>query len=175
MPKEDRGRRWGALLARAAVIALLALSSACATIDFDAPKPESYAFTDTADTLLGRRGGEFDLGAPGTSGFKMIIDGVDARGSSSSYGAIYITDNATVASDAMVITVSGDPFRVTYPNGGETLTGGVFFPTGGYISDPQLATHNLRRAAAARRRRASGCSRSPPSAPTARPRRPMRG
>ena len=35
------------------------------------------------------------------------------------------------------------------PNG-ERVTGGVFFPTGGYISDPQLATHNLQRAAEAR-------------------------
>lgn len=28
----------------------------------------------------------------------------------------------------------------------EPLSGGVFFPSGGYISDPQLATHNLQRA-----------------------------
>lgn len=34
------------------------------------------------------------------------------------------------------------------PNGG-ALQGGVFFPTAGYISDPQLATHNLQRAAEA--------------------------
>jgi sarcosine oxidase subunit beta len=34
------------------------------------------------------------------------------------------------------------------PNDGR-MTGGVFFPTGGYISDPQLATHNLQRAAEA--------------------------
>ncbi len=32
---------------------------------------------------------------------------------------------------------------------GSELTGGVFFPTAGYISDPQLATHNLQRAAEA--------------------------
>ncbi len=31
-------------------------------------------------------------------------------------------------------------------NGGE-IEGGVFFPTAGYINDPQLATHNLQRAA----------------------------
>jgi len=31
------------------------------------------------------------------------------------------------------------------PTGGE-LSGGVYFPTAGYISDPQLATHNLQRA-----------------------------
>lgn len=35
------------------------------------------------------------------------------------------------------------------PTGGE-LEGAVFFPTAGYISDPQLATHNLQRAAEAR-------------------------
>ena len=34
------------------------------------------------------------------------------------------------------------------PNDGR-ISGGVFFPTGGYISDPQLATHNLQRAAEA--------------------------
>ncbi|MDH3740578.1 MAG: FAD-binding oxidoreductase [Hyphomicrobiales bacterium] len=35
------------------------------------------------------------------------------------------------------------------PSGGE-LSGGVYFPTAGYISDPQLATHNLQRAAEAK-------------------------
>ncbi len=34
------------------------------------------------------------------------------------------------------------------PTGG-TVEGAVFFPTAGYISDPQLATHNLQRAAEA--------------------------
>ncbi len=32
------------------------------------------------------------------------------------------------------------------PSGGE-ISGAVFFPTGGYVTDPQLATHNLQRAA----------------------------
>ncbi len=32
---------------------------------------------------------------------------------------------------------------------GENLTSGVFFPTAGYVTDPQLATHNLQRAAEA--------------------------
>ena len=32
---------------------------------------------------------------------------------------------------------------------GDDIAGGVFFPQGGYISDPQLATHNLQRAAEA--------------------------
>jgi len=34
-------------------------------------------------------------------------------------------------------------------NDGTELAGGVFFPCAGYISDPQLATHNLQRAAEA--------------------------
>ncbi len=34
------------------------------------------------------------------------------------------------------------------PTGGE-IQGAVFFPTGGYVTDPQLATHNLQRAAEA--------------------------
>ena len=35
------------------------------------------------------------------------------------------------------------------PSGGE-LAGGVFWPTAGYVSDPQLSTHNLQRAAEAK-------------------------
>ncbi|MGI9333826.1 MAG: NAD(P)/FAD-dependent oxidoreductase [Gammaproteobacteria bacterium] len=35
------------------------------------------------------------------------------------------------------------------PNG-ERVRGGVFFPTAGYVTDPQLASHNLRRAAEAK-------------------------
>jgi len=33
---------------------------------------------------------------------------------------------------------------------GETLTGAVFFPCGGYINDPQLSVHNVQRAAEAK-------------------------
>ena len=40
-----------------------------------------------------------------------------------------------------------DP-RFGEPSGGE-VAGAVFFPNAGYISDPQLATHNLQRAAEA--------------------------
>ena len=35
------------------------------------------------------------------------------------------------------------------PNG-KTLAGGVFFPGGGYINDPQLSVHNVQRAAEAK-------------------------
>ncbi len=81
-PKSGRpGAGWlTAVLARGVVAALLVLSGACATIDFDAPKSETYAPTDTADTILGQRVREYDIGEPGTSGFNMVIDGVDALG-----------------------------------------------------------------------------------------------
>ena len=43
------------------------------------------------------------------------------------------------------------PKRMDHDSFGETngsdVEGGVFFPTAGYISDPQLSTHNLQRAA----------------------------
>ena len=39
--------------------------------------------------------------------------------------------------------------RFGEPSGGE-LEGAVFWPNGGYVSDPQLATHNLQRAAEAK-------------------------
>ena len=39
--------------------------------------------------------------------------------------------------------------RFGEPSGGE-LAGGVFWPTAGYITDPQLSTHNLQRAAEAK-------------------------
>ena len=80
MPQRYGRSTWGTLLANSALLVTLALSSACATIDFDAPKAASYAFTDTADTLLAERTSEFDIGEPGTSGFKMIIDGIEALG-----------------------------------------------------------------------------------------------
>ena len=42
-----------------------------------------------------------------------------------------------------------DDERFGEPSGGE-IDGAVFWPTGGYVSDPQLATHNLQRAAEAK-------------------------
>ena len=42
-----------------------------------------------------------------------------------------------------------DDERFGEPSGGE-IEGAVFWPAGGYVSDPQLATHNLQRAAEAK-------------------------
>ena len=51
----------------------------CASIDFDYPRSESYALTDTDDTYLGREISDagFDY-PPDQSGFHPLQDGVDA-------------------------------------------------------------------------------------------------
>ena len=70
----------GVILARSAILALLLLTGACATVDFDQPRDASYVIADTDDTHIGRVADEFRRGAPDESGFHMIIDGVDALG-----------------------------------------------------------------------------------------------
>jgi putative cardiolipin synthase len=51
----------------------------CATIDFDYPKSESFALTDTADTHLGRQIADFVAAHPAEeSGFHPVYDGIDS-------------------------------------------------------------------------------------------------
>ena len=54
----------------------------------------------------------------------------------------------TVVLDSFGETKPIDDPKFGQPDG-PPLTGGVFFPDGGYVNDPQLATHNLQRAAEA--------------------------
>ena len=54
----------------------------------------------------------------------------------------------TVVLDSFGETKSIDDPKFGQPDG-PPLSGGVFFPDGGYVNDPQLATHNLQRAAEA--------------------------
>jgi sarcosine oxidase subunit beta len=53
----------------------------------------------------------------------------------------------------VVLDSFGEPKPIDDPSFGQTvgpaLPGGVYFPDGGYVNDPQLATHNLQRAAEA--------------------------
>jgi putative cardiolipin synthase len=65
---------------RLLAIVLLLMTGACATVDFDYPKTESQAVTDTDDTYLGKRVGDFTGENDGKSGFYVIPDGVDAMG-----------------------------------------------------------------------------------------------
>lgn len=55
------------------------LVSACASIDFDYPRTESTALTDTSETLLGRKYAPAVAAHPAdTSGFHTLPDGIDA-------------------------------------------------------------------------------------------------
>jgi len=61
-----------------AATSLLAILGGCATVDFDAPKSESYAVTDTDDTWMGRRASDFIQDRAGQSGFLIVPDAISA-------------------------------------------------------------------------------------------------
>jgi putative cardiolipin synthase len=60
-----------------AVLAVVGLTG-CSTVDFDFPKSESYAFTDTDDTRMGQRSAPLVVEHPGESGFHLQNDGIEA-------------------------------------------------------------------------------------------------
>lgn len=66
------------LFRRCSLIAIIAALYGCATVDFDYPKPESTAPTDTADTYLGKQLEGLDEAHPGKAGFYPMSDGIDA-------------------------------------------------------------------------------------------------
>jgi putative cardiolipin synthase len=58
---------------------LIGLSAGCATIDYDYPRTESHALTDTDDTQLGRLIDPIAAGKPpDESGFLTMLNGIDA-------------------------------------------------------------------------------------------------
>jgi putative cardiolipin synthase len=60
------------------IVPLIALLGACATVDFDYPKPESSALENTGDTIAGKRIAPLVAAHPGESGFYLSYDGIDA-------------------------------------------------------------------------------------------------
>jgi putative cardiolipin synthase len=61
------------------VILALTLLSGCASIDFDYPRTESVAYTDTADSRIARSLANVVPGQPeGHAGFYPLADGIDA-------------------------------------------------------------------------------------------------
>lgn len=59
--------------------ALVALLAGCASIDFDYPRTESKTVVDTEDTYLGSRVTQLSAAKmPGSSGFYLLPDGIDA-------------------------------------------------------------------------------------------------
>ncbi|MGI9260535.1 MAG: phospholipase D-like domain-containing protein, partial [Woeseiaceae bacterium] len=60
------------------VISALAGVAGCASIDFDAPKPESYVLPETNDTYLHSQVRDYVALHPDQAGFYPIYDGVDS-------------------------------------------------------------------------------------------------
>jgi len=62
-----------------ALMLFVAVLSACASIDFDYPRQESFAITDTDDTYIGRYVAELSRGrSENESGFMILSDGADS-------------------------------------------------------------------------------------------------
>ena len=67
------------LLRQLSLIFIVALLAGCASIDFDYPKSETFALTDTADTTLARGiAGFVAQHPPEQSGFYPVSDGIDS-------------------------------------------------------------------------------------------------
>lgn len=65
-------------LRRISLYFILLLAAGCVTIDFDAPKPESYVITETQNTYLAHQVRDHVLLHPGQAGFYPVYDGVDS-------------------------------------------------------------------------------------------------
>jgi len=66
------------LLRKSGFLTVLAVLGGCATIDFDYPRAESNAFTDTGDTQVARFFADSVADNPGQAGFFPLEDGVEA-------------------------------------------------------------------------------------------------
>jgi len=69
------------LLHRTIPVLVASLLGACASVDFDYPKPASSALLDTDDTYLGRELAGLPEQRPGEAGFYPLADGIDALAS----------------------------------------------------------------------------------------------
>ncbi len=70
--------RTATILQFAAALTIFMIAGCAATLPENVERPESYAFTDTADTELGRVRAEEQAAHPGKSGFLLLDDGLDA-------------------------------------------------------------------------------------------------
>jgi len=85
------------------LIGALVFLAGCASVDFDYPKPESHAVTETADTFLGRALEGRAEQHPGQSGFYPIGDGIDALAA-----RLLIAHRAEKTIDAQYYLLSAD-------------------------------------------------------------------
>lgn len=69
------GRHW---LFATLTVSILLPAGGCASLPEDFERPESYAFTDTDDTTLGKASREVRRDHPGQTGFHLLGNGLDA-------------------------------------------------------------------------------------------------
>jgi putative cardiolipin synthase len=70
--------RTGSIATLLAILAALSLVGACATLPENTGRKETFAYTDTRDTLLGREVSMGETAHPGESGFHLLASGLDA-------------------------------------------------------------------------------------------------
>jgi len=85
------------------LVAIIAVLSGCATVDFDYPKPESHAYTDTGDTYLGKQLAGLADQHPGEAGFYPMADGIDALAS-----RLLLAERAERTLDAQYYLIKND-------------------------------------------------------------------
>lgn len=88
----------------AGLLVTLFIVAACATIDFDYPKSETFAMTDTGDSGLGRTFSELVAQHPGDqSGFYPVLNGIDSLAL-----RLLLAERAERSIDAQYFLVHGD-------------------------------------------------------------------
>ena len=91
------------LVRQACLLTIFAALYGCASVDFDYPKPESAALTDTADTDLGEQFAGLAANHPGESGFFPMTDGIDALAS-----RLLLAERAERSIDAQYYLIKDD-------------------------------------------------------------------
>jgi len=91
------------LMRQACLLTVFAALYGCASVDFDYPKSESVALTDTADTHLGRQFAGLAADHPGESGFFPMVDGIDALAS-----RLLLAERAERSIDAQYYLIKDD-------------------------------------------------------------------
>jgi putative cardiolipin synthase len=94
---------------RCLLVVLIALTSGCVTPDFDAPKTESRAFTDTGETRMGEASKRLTRAHPGESAFLLQSDGIDALAT-----RIHLSERAERSIDAQYYLISNDVTSVLF-------------------------------------------------------------
>jgi putative cardiolipin synthase len=91
------------------LVVLIALTSACATPDFDAPKPESTAIAAAGDTRMDKAVERLTALHPGKSAFMLQNDGIDALAT-----RIHLAERAERSIDAQYYLISNDVTSVLF-------------------------------------------------------------